>query len=95
MIKTPLDKEKSKRQDANAFLVKWISGSPSVTIELREDLMVFMKKNPDLLSIYLGGYTKYALQNKDSEDKVAPNVAALRAVIEVYNKGIEVKKTRK
>lgn len=41
-------------------------------------------KNPDLLIIFMGGFTKYALQHKDSPNANAANVAGFRALIAKY-----------
>ncbi|MCU0393670.1 MAG: tetratricopeptide repeat protein [Thermoflexibacter sp.] len=91
---TPLDQETDKRKDAGAFLIKWITGSPSVSIELREDLVGFMKTNPELLLTYMGGYTKFMLENKGSNDVLQATMVAVQSVIKVYKKGIGIKKDK-
>ena len=35
---TPLNENPNKRLELNAFFVQWISGSPTVTIELHADI---------------------------------------------------------
>jgi hypothetical protein len=82
--KTSWDDEQAKRTEANAFLMAWLTGSPTVTITIGAPLMKLVDKNPDLLMIFMGGYTKYALQHKDSPNANADNVAGLKALIAKY-----------
>jgi hypothetical protein len=80
---TPVDQNIGKRKEANAFLMKWIMGSPNIKIDLRPE---FVMSNPDLLMAFLGGWTKYSLETKDFSDKVKGNVAGLENAIDMYNK---------
>jgi hypothetical protein len=34
METSPLDKDKQKRLDANAFMMKWLTGSPTVNVSI-------------------------------------------------------------
>ncbi len=87
--KTPISSS-NERRDANAFLFKWISGSPTVTIDLRPYLMGLVKENKDFLMIFMGGWTKFAIQNPDVKDKMKGHLAGLQAIVRVYiqNPGI-------
>src|SRR5947209_3742656 len=58
------------RKPANAFLIAWVSGSPDVTISIDHHLIKLMDKNPELMVIYMGGFTKYALQHKTDFNKI-------------------------
>lgn len=86
LIKTPLNEQAAKRKEANAFLLKWISGSPDVNIEIKPQIVTFMKSSPDILIIFMGGWTKYSIVNKDYNNKIAGSLAGIEAVIEVYTK---------
>lgn len=88
LLNTPIDKETSKRKKANEFLLKWITGSPSVTVNIKAEIVTFMD-SPDLFLIFLGGWTKYALETKDESD-AAGSLAGIEAAIDLYlkNKGI-------
>lgn len=90
---TPMTEQELKRKEANAFLVKWISGSPTVTIELNVAMVKFMDKNPALLSMFMGGWARYVIEHKD-DNKVKGTLAGLRSVIKVYNMGRGVKKDK-
>ncbi len=53
---------------------------------LRTKLVVsFMKKNPILLIVFMGGWTKYSLLNSYSKDAVNCNVAGIKSAIAYYN----------
>ena len=92
---TPVDEQKSKRSEANKFLIQWASGSPNITISINSNIVNFSDKNPVLLVIFMGGWVKYALENPDyKDDEVKCNLAGLRSVIKVYEKGNGMKKDR-
>ena len=95
LLKTPLNKESEKRKDASAFLLKWITGSPYVHLEIKQEILTFMSSSPDLLMVFLGGWTKYSLETKDYDDKVAGNLAGINSVIEFYSKNKEYMKKDK
>lgn len=83
LLTTPLGVEPEKRKAMNAFIVQWISGSPNVTIELSADIITYMDC-ADCLVIFMGGWTKYALETKDFDGKVKGNIAGTEGVIEFY-----------
>lgn len=82
--KTPFDTEESKRKNQQALFIAWVSDSPTVTIELNADILTFTKKNPDLLVTYMGGWTKYCLENNYSRDVIQGTMEGIRSVIRVY-----------
>lgn len=86
LMKTPINEQLSKRKEANAFLLKWLSGSPNVNIEIKQEIVTFMGTSPDLLMIFMGGWAKYSLESKEYDNKIAGNLAGIEAVIEFYTK---------
>jgi len=72
----------------NALLVAWLTNSPTVTLEINADVLDFTKKNPDLLILFMGGWTRYALQNNYSKDNVQGSIAGIRSAIKVYKTGL-------
>ncbi|MFC0515060.1 hypothetical protein ACFFGT_12655 [Mucilaginibacter angelicae] len=81
---TPWALEDQKRMETNAFLMKWMQGSPTVSIEINTSVAKMTEKNPQLLMTFMGGYTKYALQNKSAFNKTKANQAGVKAVIDKY-----------
>jgi hypothetical protein len=86
LMKTPVNEQAAKRKEANAFLIKWLSGSPSVSLEIKQEIVTFMGSSPDLFMIFMGGWAKYALESKDYKNKIAGNLAGIESVIEFYKK---------
>lgn len=84
ILTTPNDEQLSKRNEINNFLLKWIAGSPTVSIEIHPEIVTFMGSSPDLLMMFLGGWTKYSIETKEYKDKVGGNIAGLEAVINFY-----------
>lgn len=85
--KIPLNEEPEKRMQTNIFLFHWMSGSPSVSIQLQPFIMDLCKNNPDLLLVFMGGWTKYKLKNINDEDLVKLNFEGLVALLNVYQLG--------
>lgn len=86
---TPLDAE--GRQDANAFLLKWITGSPTVTIQILPYAVDLVQNNKQLLMIFLGGWTKHAILHPEETDSLAGQMAGLESMLMVYAEGESVK----
>ncbi len=86
LMEAPVNEQAAKRKEANAFLLKWLSGSPDVHIEINPQIVTFMESEPELLMIFMSGWAKYSIENKDPKNKVAGNMAGIEAVIKYYTK---------
>lgn len=91
---TPIKKDDEKRKKVSAFIFQWISGSPTVNIELDASVVKLSEKNPDLLIMLMAGYSRFALQNSYEKDKLKCFTAGMKSVIALYNKGGDVKKNK-
>lgn len=85
---TPFNRETEKRKLLNTQLIAWITNSPTVTVELNAGILDFTNKTPELLVLFLGGWTRYALQNNYSKDAIAGSLAGIRSAIKVYKTGL-------
>jgi hypothetical protein len=95
MENTPLNVDEQKRIEANTFLMKWLTGSPTVSINLNADIVVkCTDKNSDLLMLFLAGWTRYSLENNYSKDQQKGYFEGFKSMINVYNKGILIKKDK-
>ncbi|WP_299124096.1 hypothetical protein [uncultured Winogradskyella sp.] len=95
---TPVNQNSDKRTLANAFLMQWATGTPTVTIEMQAFQLDLTKKNPELLMIFLGGWIKYVIQNPSEKDNIeSGNIAGINSIIKVYsaNKGDGLKKDKR
>jgi hypothetical protein len=92
----PIDKQLPKRKDASAFVVKWILGSPTVTVTLYSTVSDFDKKNKGFLVLYMAAAARYVLENNYSKDEKETTRQGLKALIRVYKKeGSGVSKDKK
>ncbi len=86
LMEAPMDEEPEKRADANGFLINWLTGVPYLTVELRSEMIPFTQKSPQLLVIFLAGWTEEALTGRKFDDMFAGNLAGIEAVIAYYSK---------
>lgn len=84
LLQTSLGKEANKRQEANSFLMAWVSGSPNVSIGIDPRIVNFISINPEMLMPFIAGWVKYALENSYSKDNIEGNKAGLEAVVAFY-----------
>lgn len=91
---TPMDTEETKRKQQLALLTAWIVNSPTVTIEVDSKILTFTKKNSELLIIFMGGWTRYVLQNSYSKDNFKGNLAGIKSAIKVYKMDNGIKKDK-
>lgn len=91
---TPVNEQAEKRKEQSAYFIAWVSGSPTVTISLNAYILDYTKKNNDLLVVFMGGWTKYVLENEYSKDEFQGNLAGIRSMIKLYKTG-SLKKDKK
>ncbi len=91
---TPLGQDSQKRQLLSARLLAWLTNSPTVTVEINSKTVTFAKKNPDLLMVFMAGWTRYCLQNGYSKDPVKCNLAGIKSAIKLYQLGSGIKKDK-
>ncbi|PZR23267.1 MAG: hypothetical protein DI535_24295 [Citrobacter freundii] len=91
---TPIGAQKEKRVRVNMFFTLWLTGSPTVTVEINSWVMKLTDKNPDLLTVFLSGYARYVLENQYSNDAAKANEAGVKSMINNYQLGGDVKKNK-
>ena len=91
----PLNEQEEKRKEVSAFVLNWVNGSPTVNVELNENIFDFEKKNPGMMIIYMASSAKFVLENNYSKDMRAKHKAALKDMIAVYKTGAGIKKDKK
>lgn len=79
-----LPSDNEQRRAANTFLVEWISGSPTVSVAIEEYVGDLYNKDGDLLVAFMGGWTRHALQNPGTKDKLALATAGINDMIATY-----------
>jgi hypothetical protein len=73
--------------------LQWVSGSPTVEITLDENLEKIYHDNIELMGLYMASYSSYVIQNKNA-GKLTATKAAIKSMLNVYKKGIAVKKNK-
>ncbi len=91
---TDINKQVEKRQEVNAFVIKWISGSPTISVEVNDSLAKIYGENNQLLALYLASYTRNYLELKSQATKQTAIKAGLISIMNVYKKGIDIKKNK-
>ncbi|WP_299339393.1 hypothetical protein [uncultured Psychroserpens sp.] len=93
---TPLNEQESKRKNVSAFVMQWLTGTPTVTISVSAYIVEVAEKNPDLLLTFLAGWAKHAIENSRKLNEMEGNVAGMKSVLKVYenNKDSGIKKDR-
>ena len=89
LLKTPISSQPEKRREVNTFVITWLTGSPTVTVNIKTEIVNFMKPNPDLLMVFMCGWTKYSIETKDNNNTAMGNQKGIEAVIEFYIKNKE------
>jgi len=88
---TPLNaKNDNKRKEASMFLLDWVEGAPNVMIVLNMDLIEYSSKHPDLLTIFIGGWTKESILKQKKDMTIEGGIKGLESVITFYNKNKSV-----
>lgn len=81
---TPIHSNKEKEKAVHGFIISWITGSPTVTVEIKPEIVTFMETNPELMVIFMYGWTKYAIEYKEN-NKIQGNMKGIEAAIDFYN----------
>lgn len=82
--KSNLPTGSEQRVQANQFLMKWLTGSPTVSVQIQEYLGSLYGKDPDLLMAFMGGWARYAIQHPGTKDQVLLNTEGLKAMLTSY-----------
>ena len=89
LTKTPIKDQPVKRKEINSFVIMWLTGCPNVSVEVNTEIVNFFETNPELLMIFMCGWTKYSLETKVNNNNIKGNLKGIETVIEFYNKNRE------
>lgn len=91
---TDLDKETAKRLLVMDFVLRWMSGSAAVKLEVTDAIARLYDRNDPLLGVFLASYARSVLENKDSTSRFTATKAAVLSMMTVYKKGISIRKSK-
>lgn len=83
---TPLNEETEKREQVNYFLLQWLSGSPSISINIHPYVMELSEENPEFLMVFMGGWAKNQMQY-DEKNNLKLNMRGIYAILKLYKMG--------
>lgn len=89
LLQTPLGSNAMKRQEANAFVMAWLVGTPDVSVNIDTRVLTFLNTkdvNPELMMVFTLGWAKYALENNYTKDNILGHKAGIEAVTAFYQK---------
>lgn len=81
---TPIQEQKAKRKEVNAFLLKWITGAPDLTVIIDLNVCPY-SSNSDCFLMFMAGWTEYYLTTKD-DSKTEGAFAGTITVLDFHEK---------
>lgn len=81
---TAPNQEAAKRQAVSAYVMKWMTGTPTVSLGIDPNIVTFIE-SPDLFMLFMAGWSSYSIQKNDKDAKKG-TLAGLETVIEYYTK---------
>ena len=91
---TPLGKEMDKRTRINAFVLMWVTNSPTVDIGINKLCTDLSDKNSHLIAVFLASYCRFVLENYYSTDNLKGCTAGIRGMINCYSLGGDIKRNK-
>lgn len=79
----PMGQDVVYRSEANVFVLRWLAGSPSVLIEIDENIFDFTEGNDDILFSVIHAMALTTMTKKKELDKEKLAVETLRIVCEL------------
>lgn len=89
--RTQLNDNAEKHARQLNLLTEWIITTPTIDVSIDVDIVNFINENAILTTFFMAGYTKYALENNHSKDKVKGSIAGVRTAIKMYKKEATMK----
>jgi len=76
----PLGLDIQKRSLANAYVMEWITGTPSLRLEVNSEAFPFIDQHPELLFSLIQGMAYYAMGHPEEKNAVKLHAEALETV---------------
>ncbi len=86
ILTTPYVQNNEKRKSVNAYLLMWLTGTKTCTIQLTKEVLDMSAKNSEMLMVFMAGYAKYVLENQDNKSPLKGNLSGVNAVLDFYQK---------
>ena len=86
--RTQLNDDAEKHAKQLNLLTEWMVTTPTVNITINKDIVTFRGV---LTTMFMAGYTKYALENNHSKDELKRNLAGVRTAMKFYKNGNDLR----
>lgn len=90
----PLNVDLAKRSEANAFVLKWLSGSPDLIMAIDTSKLTFIEEHPELLDTFIHGMALAYLSKGNSISNADAHAAGFQAVVQVAEQSKTLSKSR-
>ncbi|MBL0314773.1 MAG: hypothetical protein IPP69_02990 [Flavobacteriales bacterium] len=97
LCQTPYGIDVEQRGLANAYVLEWLAGSPSIRLEINTAHIQFAESTPDLFFSFIHGMALYKMEHPTAKDELSlynngfTVVAELAAQSKEYSKQKELK----
>ncbi len=86
ILTNPIDSKNNVRKDAMAAVIVWMSNTSAYTFIVDESIAPLMKKNDDVLGLYMAAMTKFVLENPEkSKDTKEIKLNGFQLMLEFCN----------
>lgn len=83
LCQTPLGFDVEQRGLANAFVLEWLAGSPSILVEIKTEYLEFAEAQPDLLFSFIHGVALYKMEHPAVKDELTLYTSGFTVVAEL------------
>lgn len=94
LINTPLDEHVDKRNEVNAFVMLWLSGSPKITLDIDSKATPFIREDETLIFPFIHGMALYQLGHPECTDRAKLHAEGLKTVNKANKQSSCVKNTK-
>ncbi|MFT6981397.1 MAG: tetratricopeptide (TPR) repeat protein [Crocinitomicaceae bacterium] len=82
LANTPTAEKPEVRKQVSTFLLQWLTGSPTVSVELSTKIVTYMDCG-ECMFLFMGGWAKYSIQSEDN-DTFKASLAGTELAIQFY-----------
>lgn len=93
LCRTPLRAELQKQSLANAYVMEWLAGTPSITLEVETKYLPFVEDHPELLFTFIHGMAYYCLNHPETKNQVRLYLEGFKVVANLAAQSKELSKS--
>ncbi len=93
LCNTPLGHDVQQRSKANAYVLEWLAGSPTVKLDVKTTGMPFIEQHPELLFPLIHGMALYVMQHPKEKDTLVLHTEGLKVAARLAEQSKELNKS--